>query len=110
MAIFFNIRSSRNEPEPMIRAPDAEKKNVQLSANPKSWPSRMRNCRRLRKTKVPESVTVDKSEKVAILQAPGANRKIELLTVTHSGTLVFRKRRQLRTLRCHEAVGDLDHD
>ena len=67
----------------------------------------MCNCRQL-------------AEKVAILQAPDANRKIELLTVTHSGTLVFRKRRQLRILRAQELAfadsytfwgggGDPDH-
>ena len=60
------------------------------------------------------------AKQVAILQAPDANRKIELLTVTHSGTLAFRKRRQLRILGGHElafadscacfvGVGDPDH-
>ena len=49
----------------------------------------MRDCRQL-------------GEKVSILQAPDANCKIELLTVTHSGTLVFRRRRQLRILRGQE--------
>ena len=66
-------------------------------------------------------MAVDNSgTKVAILQAPDANRKIDLLTVTHSGTLVFRKRRQLRILGAQElafadsctflfGVGDPDH-
>ena len=50
-----------------------------------------------------ECVTVDKfQKKVAILQAPCANRKIELLTVKHSGTSAFRKRRQLRILGAQE--------
>ena len=47
--------------------------------------SRMRNCRQ-------------PTQKDAILQAPNANRKIELLTVAHSGTPAFRIRRQLRIL------------
>ena len=39
---------------------------------------------------------------VAILQAPRAHRKIELLTVMHSGTSAFRNRRQLRILGAQE--------
>ena len=66
-------------------------------------------------------VTVDNYEKnVAILQAPHAHRKIELLTVMHSGTSAFRKRRQLRILGAQElafadgctffvGMGDPDH-
>ena len=67
----------------------------------------MCNCRQL-------------AEKVSILQTPNANRKVELLTVTHSGTSAFRKRRQLQILGAQElrfvdsctffvGVGDPDH-
>ena len=41
-------------------------------------------------------------KKGAILQAPDANRKMELPTVVHFGTLLFRRRRQLRILRAQE--------
>ena len=69
--------------------------------------SRMCNCRQ-------------PTHKDAFLQAPHANRKIELLTVTHSGTSAFRKRRQLRILGAQElafadsctffvGMGDPDH-
>ena len=47
-------------------------------------------------------VTVVNSEKGAILQAPDAHRKIEVMTVTHSESLVFRRRRQLRILTAQE--------
>ena len=40
--------------------------------------------------------------KIAILQAPDANRKIELLTFTLSVTLAFAKRRELCILGGHE--------
>ena len=67
----------------------------------------MRNCRKA-------------DQKDAILQAPNANRNIELLTVTHSGTPVFRIRRQLHILGPQELAfadsctlmiggGDPDH-
>ena len=67
-----------------------------------------------------ECVTVVNSEKGAILQAPDAHRKIEFLTVTHSDTLVFCRRRQLRILGAQElafadsctffvGMGDPDH-
>ena len=46
----------------------------------------------------PKCVTVAKHEKSAILQAPDANRKMELPTVVHFGTLLLRRRRQLRIL------------
>ena len=50
----------------------------------------------------PKYVTDDKFQKNAILQAPCANRKIELLTVKHPGTSAFRKRRQSRILGAQE--------
>ena len=67
----------------------------------------MRNCRTL-------------GRNVAILQAPNANRKIELLTVVHSGTAAFRNPRQLHILGAQELAfadscalmiggGDPDH-
>ena len=56
----------------------------------------------------------------AIIQAPNANGKIELLTVVHSGTPAFRNPRQLHILGAQElavadsctffvGVGDPDH-
>ena len=51
--------------------------------------SRMRNCRQ-------------PTQKDAILQAPNANRKIELLTVVRSGTPAFRNPRQLHILGVQE--------
>ena len=67
----------------------------------------MRNCRQL-------------TQKDVILQAPNANRKIELLTVAHSGTPAFRIRRRLHILGAQEVAftdscvlmiggGDPDH-
>ena len=42
------------------------------------------------------------TQKDAILQAPHANGKIELLTVVHSGTPAFRNPRQLHILGAQE--------
>ena len=67
----------------------------------------------MRKCLKPES-------KDTILQAPHANRNIELLTVAHSGTPAFRIRRQLHILGAQELAftdscvlmiggGDPDH-
>ena len=59
------------------------------------------------------------TQKDAILQAPHANRKIELLTVVQSGVLAFRNPRQLHILGAEEfafadsctfSVGVVDSD
>ena len=101
-------------------------KNVQPSANASSWAPRMRNCRRLRKTKVPECVTVDNSEKLRSyrrqmqIHKKSCRQLHNLAPVTQSGTLAFRKRRQLRILggqelafadsyTCFVGSGDPDH-